>query len=84
MLDLMTNEDELASALTHEVEHIDHCHCVERVQIEARLKKLDLTVVGVLVEIPLDFWEAGYHKDEEFEADREGLGIPHRTKAVSR
>ena len=73
MLDLMTNEDELASVLAHEVEHIDHYHCVERVQVEARLKKLDLDIVGALVQIPLDFWEAGYHKDEEFEADREGM-----------
>jgi len=73
MLDLMTNEDELASVLAHEIEHIDHYHCVERVQVEAQLKKLDLDIVGALVEIPLDFWEAGYHKDEEFEADREGM-----------
>jgi len=73
MLDLMTNEDELASVLAHEVEHIDHYHCVERVQVEAQLKKLNLDIVGALVQIPLDFWEAGYHKDEEFEADREGM-----------
>ena len=73
MLDLMTNEDELASVLAHEVEHIDHYHCVERVQVEARLRKLNLDIVGALVQIPLEFWEAGYHKDEEFEADREGM-----------
>ncbi|PYU02380.1 MAG: hypothetical protein DMG38_00570 [Acidobacteria bacterium] len=73
MLDLMTAEDELANVLAHEVEHIDHYHCVERVQVEAQLKKLHLDVVGALLQIPLDFWEAGYHKDEEFEADREGM-----------
>jgi beta-barrel assembly-enhancing protease len=73
MLDLMMSEDELANVLAHEIEHIDHYHCVERVQVEAQLKKLNLDVVGALVQIPLDFWEAGYHKDEEFEADREGM-----------
>lgn len=73
MLDLMNNEDELASVLAHEVEHMDHYHCVERVQVEARLKKLNLDIVGTLLQIPLDFWETGYHKDEEFEADREGM-----------
>ena len=73
MLDLMTNEDELASVLAHEIEHMDHYHCVERVQVEARLKKLNLDIVGTLLQIPLDFWETGYHKDEEFEADREGM-----------
>jgi predicted Zn-dependent protease len=79
MLDLMTNEDELASVLAHEVEHIDHYHCAERVQLEAQLRKLDLHVVGALVEIPLNFWVAGYHKDEEFEADREGIYLVVRS-----
>ena len=73
MLDLMMSEDELANILAHEIEHIDHYHCVERVQLEAQLKNLNLEVVGALLQIPLDSWEAGYHKDEEFEADREGM-----------
>lgn len=75
MLDLMETEDELASILAHEVEHIDHYHCIERVQIEAKLKNLDLDVVGQLLQIPLEFWQAGYHKDEELEADREGVHL---------
>lgn len=75
MLDLMETEDELASILGHEVEHIDHYHCIERMQIEAKLKNLNLDILGQLVQIPLDFWQAGYHKDEEFEADREGVRL---------
>ena len=62
--------------LAHEVEHIDHYHCGERVQVEAQLRKLDLDVVGALAEIPVDFWQAGYHKDEGFEADREACISP--------
>ena len=73
MLDLMLSEDELANVLAHEVEHIDHYHCVERMQLEAQLKHLNLDIVGALLEIPLGLWQAGYHKDEEFEADREGM-----------
>jgi len=73
LTDLMETEDELANVLAHEVEHIDHYHAVERVQIEAQLKHLNLDVVGDLVELPLSLWEAGYHKDEELEADREGM-----------
>jgi predicted Zn-dependent protease len=75
MLDLMETEDELASILAHEVEHIDHYHCIERVQIEAKLKDLNLEIVGQLLQIPMEFWQAGYHKDEEFEADREGVRL---------
>lgn len=75
MLDLMETEDELASILAHEVEHIDHYHCIERMQIEAKLKNLNLDIIGQLVQIPLEFWQVGYHKDEEFEADREGVRL---------
>ncbi len=79
MLDLMMTEDELANVLGHEIEHIDHYHCVERVQLEAKLKNLNLDVLGTLLQIPLEFWEAGYHKDEEFEADREGMYLAVRS-----
>jgi predicted Zn-dependent protease len=75
MLDQMETEDELASILGHEVEHIDHYHCIERYQIEAKLKNLNLDIVGQLLQVPLEFWQAGYHKDEEFEADREGVRL---------
>lgn len=73
LLNLMTTEDELANVLAHELEHIDHYHCVERVQVEANLKNLNLEVLGDLLHLPVALWEAGYRKDEELEADREGI-----------
>jgi predicted Zn-dependent protease len=73
LLDRMTTEDELASVLAHELEHIDHYHCVERVQVAANLKNLNLEVLGELLQLPFSVWEAGYRKDEELEADREGI-----------
>lgn len=75
LLDQMTSEDELAFVLGHEIEHIDHYHAVERVQWEAQLHHLDLDVVAAIVQIPMSVWQAGYSKDEEFEADREGLRL---------
>jgi predicted Zn-dependent protease len=75
LLDLMNGEDEFAFVLAHEVEHIDHYHCAERVQVEAQLRHLQLGIVGALVQIPLEVWEAGYNKDEELEADREGMRV---------
>jgi predicted Zn-dependent protease len=75
LLDLLETEDEMANILAHEIEHIDHYHCVERVQVEAKLKSLNLEVVGDLLQIPISFWQAGYNKDEEFEADREGMQL---------
>ena len=75
LLEMMMSEDELAAVLGHEIEHIDHYHCAERVQIEARLRNLNLGIVGAIVQIPLTVWEAGYNKDEELEADREGVRL---------
>ena len=75
LLDLMSSEDQLAFILGHELEHIDHYHCAERVQVEARFRRLKLGIVGELVQIPLEVWEVGYSKDEELEADREGLRL---------
>jgi predicted Zn-dependent protease len=75
LLDLMTSEDQLASVIGHEIEHIDHYHCAERVQVEAQLRNLNLGVVGELMQIPLSVWEAGYNKEEELEADREGIRL---------
>jgi beta-barrel assembly-enhancing protease len=75
LLDLMTSEDQMAAVLGHEIEHIDHYHCAERVQVEAKLRNLKLGVVGAVVQIPFSVWEAGYNKDEELEADREGMKL---------
>ncbi len=72
LMALMDSEDELAAVLGHEVEHIDHYHCAERVQTEATLRKIPL---GGLVAIPVEIFEAGYSKDQELEADREGTRL---------
>ncbi len=70
LLSLMDTEDALASIIGHEIEHIDHYHCAERFQIQAALEK---TPLGELVGIPVTVFTAGYSKNEELEADREGL-----------
>jgi predicted Zn-dependent protease len=72
LIALMDSEDQLASVLGHEVEHIDHYHCAERVQTQAALQKVPL---GELVAIPVEVFEAGYSKTQELEADREGTRL---------
>src|SRR5256712_9605555 len=68
----MDSEDELAAVIGHEIEHIDHYHCAERVQQEQALRKIPL---GELVALPVEIFEAGYSKDQELEADREGTRL---------
>ena len=75
LLSQMTSEDELAFVLGHEIEHIDHYHAAERIQIEAQLKTFDLDAVAALAQIPLGLWQAGYSKEQELEADREGIRL---------
>jgi predicted Zn-dependent protease len=75
LLQQMTSEDELACVLGHEIEHIDHYHAAERIGIEAQLKKLDLDAIAALAQVPLELWQVGYSKEQELEADREGIRI---------
>ncbi len=72
LLALMHNEDELAFVLGHEIEHIEHRHPAERLQTELALRKIPL---GGLLVLPVEVFEAGYTKDEEFQADREGTRL---------
>lgn len=72
MLSLMDSEDELAAVLGHEIEHIDHYHCAERLQQERALRRIPL---GELVAIPVEVFQAGYGKDQELEADRDGTRL---------
>ncbi len=68
----MKSEDELADVLGHEIEHIDHYHCAERLQTEAVLRHIPL---GGLAAMPVAVFQAGYSKDQELEADREGVRL---------
>jgi beta-barrel assembly-enhancing protease len=72
LLQLMDSEDELASVLGHEVEHIDHFHCAERLQREEAMRKIPL---AGLLSLPVAIFQAGYSKDQELEADREGTTL---------
>ena len=72
LVNLMDTEDELANILGHEIEHADLGHCAERVQIEGAVQKVPL---GSLLQLPIEMFEAGYSKDQELEADREGAKL---------
>ncbi|HEX3108946.1 MAG TPA: M48 family metalloprotease, partial [Thermoanaerobaculia bacterium] len=75
LIEHMTTEDELATVLAHEVEHIDHYHCAERLQTELALRRIPL---GGILAIPISVFQSGYSKDQELEADREGVLLAHR------
>jgi beta-barrel assembly-enhancing protease len=92
LLQLMETEDELASVLGHEVEHIDNYHCVERYQLKVHMGELPL---GDLLVLPIELFQTGYSKEQELEADRDGTylavmagyspqGAVHMFKALGR
>ena len=72
LLLLMASEDELASVLGHEIEHIENYHCNERFALQARLRHVPL---GELVTFPVELFQAGYSKEQETEADRDGITL---------
>ena len=72
LLALMDSEDELAAVIGHEIEHIDHYDCADRAQQEEALRHIPL---GSLVAIPIFVFQAGYSKDQELEADRDGTRL---------
>lgn len=72
LIALMDTEDELAGVLGHEVEHVDHYDCNERVALEKRLHNLPLSG---LIELPIALFAAGYSKEQEMEADRDGTAL---------
>lgn len=67
LIQQMETEDELASVLGHEIEHIDNYHCVERYQLKAKIGGL-----ADLMALPMELFQAGYGKEQELEADRDG------------
>lgn len=73
LFQLMRSEDALAAVLGHEVEHIDLRHCAERAETEAHLRHLG--AIGALVDLPVEVFEAGYSKEQELEADRDGTTL---------
>jgi predicted Zn-dependent protease len=70
LIQLMESEDELAGVLGHEIEHIDNYHCVERYQLKARTGAL-----GELLSLPVELFQMGYGKEQELEADRDGVWL---------
>ncbi|MBI1750207.1 MAG: M48 family metalloprotease [Acidobacteria bacterium] len=78
LIAMMDTEDQLAAVLGHEIAHVDRFHCAERFQVEARLRKLNLGVVGALANLPLTIFQAGYSKTQELEADRVGTELAVR------
>jgi predicted Zn-dependent protease len=71
LLKLMKSEDELANVLGHEIEHVDNYHCNERVALRNQ-------PLGVLIALPVALFQAGYSKEQELEADRDGADLAVR------
>ncbi len=75
LLERFETEDQVAFVIAHEIEHVDRYHCAERLQVEAALRKIPL---GAILGIPVAVFQAEYSKEDELEADREGLELAAR------
>ena len=77
LLQFLQSEAEMAAVLGHEVSHVDQRHCIERYQYEVQLRKLGLghTPVTDLLQIGQSLIASGYTKDQEIEADEQGIRL---------
>ena len=77
LLSLLESEDELAFILGHEIAHVDDRHAIERVQYKLASRKLGLESVYQLGAPIQMLYEAGYTKEQEQEADRDGINLAY-------
>ncbi|MCI0627891.1 MAG: M48 family metalloprotease [Acidobacteria bacterium] len=75
LLQLLESEDELAAILGHEIAHVDRRHTIGRLQYELQSRKLGLGGLYQLASIGVHLFQAGYTKEQELEADRDGLRL---------
>jgi predicted Zn-dependent protease len=75
MLRFLKSEAELAAILGHEVSHIDQRHCIEKYQYQLAARELGLESAGRLAELARLPFTIGYQKNEEIEADAQGVRL---------
>lgn len=77
MMRYVQSNDELASVLGHEISHVDLRHCIERQQHANWLRRYGLRPIGSVADLVRSPLVTGYSKDQETEADVNGVRLTH-------
>jgi predicted Zn-dependent protease len=75
MVSFLKSEAELAAILGHEISHVDLRHCISRYQYELAARKIGLEGIGQVADLARLPITIGYQKNEELEADAQGLRL---------
>ncbi|MBI3208027.1 MAG: M48 family metalloprotease [Candidatus Solibacter usitatus] len=75
LLGQMRTEAELAGVLGHEIAHVDSRHCIERFQVQLRLRRIGLENLNLLADVAKKLMTIHYAKYQEFDADLLGLRL---------
>ncbi|MEI7813131.1 MAG: M48 family metallopeptidase [Ignavibacteria bacterium] len=74
VLDFVSNENELAFIIAHEIAHNELKHCVKKVQYAARVSQIN-PVFGAVVQTAYSVYKIPFTKYEESEADELGVRL---------
>jgi Zn-dependent protease with chaperone function len=75
MLQVATSEAEVAAILAHEISHVDLRQCIERFQYELLIRRILPSDIAAISRLPYSLLTVAYGKQEEYEADIDGLMI---------
>ncbi len=74
LINFLTNEDEIAYVIAHEISHNELKHCANRIQYAVRASKIN-PVLGSVVSIAYGIYRTPFSKEDEFAADENGVKL---------
>jgi len=78
LLDFVSNDDELAFVIGHEISHNEKKHCIKKIQYAVLASNINQNL-GAIVQTAYSVYDIPFTKYQEYEADE--LGVKLMTKA---
>ncbi len=74
LINFLSNEDEIAYVIAHEISHNELKHCISKIQYAVRASKIN-PILGDVVSIAYNIYRTPFSKEDEFAADDNGVKL---------